>query len=591
MDYGDGSAPQAIDLREDGSFDLEHRYGLGGDYPVKIALAYEDSGLVTGSLNVKVNCVAPQLLGADIAGDPFEEGGARVDKNVDINEGDLLVLKGSVSDPGDNLWTVTLDSHDALGSLEVPLRTDKTFIVQKTIYDPGFVLIGNRIGKPTFHYLDLLVRDNTGLTGARRLKVNVKNVAPSVLAHGMPLAQRGLVFSGAGSFSDPGRDSWQASVDYGDGSGSQALPLNADKTFSLDHVYMQTGNFTVAVRVKDQDGGVGTASFPVKVKDYLFELEAGADTSINEGEALIRSVPVRGQAAKVQKITVDYGDGSAVETLALSPVNQPRTQKLGEVAVPVWDIPSAHIEYLPVIGQLNLNHTYADNGNYTVTVKLTDTDGDIYEDSFQAEAVNVAPVVGIKSGTDYGTMETFTLTGSFNDPGSDSWTGTVDFGDGGDVRELRLNDDKTFSVSHSYNSPGSYTITVTVSDDDGGIGQVTQQVSVRSRGSSISSDASLYSLAGILNLQQNDGVHEGDGFISDCLVYTCSGAFMATPLKVTAHPGAAITYIIDGGAAQNLPQCPPNLQTMVNVGVGSTLKIKVTAQDGATTREYTIVHI
>lgn len=62
--------------------------------------------------------------------------------------------------------------------------------------------------------------------------------------------------------------------------------------------------------MEDQDGGVGTASFPMKVKDYLFTLEAGADTSINEGAALVRSVPVRGPARKVQSITVDYGDGS-----------------------------------------------------------------------------------------------------------------------------------------------------------------------------------------------------------------------------------------------------------------------------------------
>jgi hypothetical protein len=524
---------------------------------------------------VKVNYVAPQLSGADIVGEPFMEEGKRIDKSVDINEGDLLILKGEVSDPGDNRWIVTMDSQDPMGPLEIPLRPDKTFIVKKTLYDPAAVRSKGRLYKPAFQYLDLVVRDNTGMTGARRVKVNVKNVAPSVLVYGAPLVQRGLAFSGAGSFSDPGRDSWQATVDYGDGSGPQALLLNADKTFLLSHVYSQSGNFTVTVRVEDQDGGVGTAFFPVKVKDYIFTLEAGADTSLNEGEALVRSVPVRGQAAKVQSITVDYGDGSAVGELALDPVNRFGSQRMGGAAVAVQDNPSAYDQYSPIAGYLNLNHTYGNNGKYTVTVKLTDTDGDVYEDSFRVEAVNVAPAVAIKSGTDYGTMETFTLTGFFSDPGSDTWTGTVDFGDG-IVRELRLNSDKTFSFSHSYNSPGSYTITIAVSDDDGGIGQAAQRVAVRSRGTGISTDADLYSL--------NVGAPLDNPFDPNNTSYTVVGAIGVTQLTVTAHPEATIRYRITPNPIFTvIPQSTP---TIIDI-LGADLIIEVTAESGDT-KTYTV---
>jgi|GEM_PF-6376934 len=570
VDYGDGSGLQHIVLREDGSFDLEHRYGVGGDYPVKIALTYEDSGLVTGSQIVKVNCVAPQLLGADIVGEPFEEGGARVDKNVDTNEGDLLVLEGTVADPGDNSWVLTVDFHDTLGPLEVPLKPDKTFTLQNIFYDPASVVIGKgRLYRPDFHYLDLLARDNTGLTGVRRLKVNVKNVAPSVAAQGASPAQQGVVFSGAGSFSDPGRDRWQATADYGDGSGPQALALNADKTFSLDHVYLQSGNFTVTVRVEDQDGGVGTASFPVKVKDYVFALEAGADTSINEGEALARSVPVRGPAKKVQKITVDYGDGSAVETLSLGSMSQS-----GKDLVSYKDDPSCSRGTFPVIGQLNLKHTYGDNGKYTVTVKLTDTDGDAYEDSFRVEAANVAPVVSMKSGKDYWTNETFTCSGSFTDSGDDSWTAVIDFGDGSGAKELKLNDDKTFSVSHSYNSSGSYVITVTVSDDDGGIGQATQQVMVRKKGAS--SDADLYLL--------NIGVPLDSPFDRNDTAYTVVGAVGVTQLTVTAHPKATIRFRVTPDLILNV--IPQNIPTNIDI-TEADLIIEVTAENGRT-KTYTV---
>lgn len=579
VDYGDGSAPQAIELQEDGTFDLAHRYGIGGDYPLKIVLAYEDSGLVTGSLSVKVNYVAPQLLGADIVGDSFEEGGVRVDKYVEINEGDLLILEGAVADPGDNRWIVTMDSHDPMGPLEITLRPDKTFTIEKILYDPPPVRV-SRGGfiRQTFQYLDLVVRDNTGLRGARRVKVNVKNVAPSVLAYGAPLVQLGLAFSGAGSFSDPGRDSWQATVDYGDGSGSQPLTLKDDKTFELNHIYRTVGTFTVTVRVEDQDGGVGTASFPVKVKDYIFTLEAGVDTSIKEGEALIRSVPVRGPAAKVHSITVDYGDGSAIGRLALDPVNRSGSQEMGgaAVAVAVQDIPSSYHQYFVIPGYLNLNHTYTDNGKYTVTMKLTDTDGDVYEDSFQAEAANVAPVVNITSNTDIWTNETVICYGSFTDPGKDTWSATMDFGDGRDAKELKLDSDGNFSASHSYNFSGSYTITVTVIDDDGGIGQAVQRVSVRTRGSGISTDANLYSL--------NVGAPLDTPFDQEDTYYTVGGGIGVTQLTVTAHPQATIRYRITPNPIFTvIPQSTP---TIIDI-LGADLIIEVTAGSGDT-KTYTV---
>ena len=52
--------------------------------------------------------------------------------------------------------------------------------------------------------------------------------------------------SSSGSFTDPGADTWTATVDYGDGSGVQALTLT-DKTFNLSHTYADNGSYTVTV--------------------------------------------------------------------------------------------------------------------------------------------------------------------------------------------------------------------------------------------------------------------------------------------------------------------------------------------------------
>src|SRR5262249_16942965 len=73
---------------------------------------------------------------------------------------------------------------------------------------------------------------------------------------------------------------------------------------------------------------------------------------------------------------------------------------------------------------------------------------------------------------------TMTVSGSFNDPYGNSWTATVDYGDGSGVQTLALNPDKTFSLSHLYVGPGSFTTTVSVVSDIGGIGTWAMPVAV-----------------------------------------------------------------------------------------------------------------
>jgi N-acetylneuraminic acid mutarotase len=98
--------------------------------------------------------------------------------------------------------------------------------------------------------------------------VTVANVAPTVNAGADRTIDEGSSFAQTGSFTDPGTaDTWTATVDYGDGSGSTPLALNPDKTFNLAHAYGDNGTFTVAVTVTDDDGGVGTDTVTVTVKN------------------------------------------------------------------------------------------------------------------------------------------------------------------------------------------------------------------------------------------------------------------------------------------------------------------------------------
>jgi PKD repeat protein len=82
--------------------------------------------------------------------------------------------------------------------------------------------------------------------------------------------------------------------------------------------------------------------------------------------------------------------------------------------------------------------------------------------------VNTTPVLnaGDDAAIDEGSL--FSRTGSFTDSDTDTWSATVNYGDGAD-QTLALNADKTFALSHTYADNGTYQVTVTVDDGKGGI--------------------------------------------------------------------------------------------------------------------------
>jgi len=114
---------------------------------------------------------------------------------------------------------------------------------------------------------------------------------------------------------------------------------------------------------------------------------------------------------------------------------------------------------------------------------VTDADGDFGSDTLMVTVNNVPPTVDVGPDAAIDEGDTFTRTGWFTDPGTgDTWTATVDYGDGSGEQPLTLNADKTFDLNRLYSSQGVYTVTVTVTDDDGGVGSDTATVTVNPAG-------------------------------------------------------------------------------------------------------------
>jgi Ca2+-binding RTX toxin-like protein len=102
---------------------------------------------------------------------------------------------------------------------------------------------------------------------------------------------------------------------------------------------------------------------------------------------------------------------------------------------------------------------------------------------------------GTAVGLDEGSI--FAGFGYFTDPDTNqTWSATVNYGDGSGDQPLLLAADKTFGLSHLYADSGSYLVTVTVTDDQGGIGSDAFPITVQNVAPSISLSGSPDGLPG-----------------------------------------------------------------------------------------------
>nr|WP_161501299.1 SdrD B-like domain-containing protein [Rhodopirellula sp. SM50] len=113
----------------------------------------------------------------------------------------------------------------------------------------------------------------------------------------------------------------------------------------------------------------------------------------------------------------------------------------------------------------------------TIAVRVTDSDGDVDIASTTVSIANVAPDMHGAFGVPRLSIEIdddyfATLVGQFEDPGHDTQTVLIDWGDGFPPTELALSDvEREFSANKTYPIPDSatnYLVTVTVTDKDGG---------------------------------------------------------------------------------------------------------------------------
>jgi LysM repeat protein len=176
--------------------------------------------------------------------------------------------------------------------------------------------------------------------------------------------------------------------------------------------------------------------------------------------------------------TIDWGDGTkdaGVITKPL-PVTSTVTVSLPTVFEGPSDTTPPPAPSPPGSdGAVSGSHVYADNGDYTVTVCVTDSEGDTGCDTQDVKVHNVAPSVDAGPDQTAYLSEAVTVSGTWTDPSGSldnpyGWWWDLDGQSGADLSGT-ASYGETISGTTSFALSGSYTLTLSVRDKDGGSGR------------------------------------------------------------------------------------------------------------------------
>jgi PKD repeat protein len=288
--------------------------------------------------------------------------------------------------------------------------------------------------------VNLTVTDSHGENSTDTTSVTILNAPPEVEAGNNQTVNEGDTVSFIGDFTDPGiGDTHTIEWNFGDGT------PGSTGTLEPTHVYADNGTYSVTLTVTDDDGASTSDTLNVTVENVAPIVDAGEEQTTNEGDIVSFAGSFTDPGtADTHLIEWDFGDGTTISPGTLTPT-----------------------------------HTYADNGTYTVNLTVTDDDGASTSDTLIVTVNNVAPVLDECANQTVQWGDNMTLSRSFTDPGDDSWTAEIDWGD--DSQEEGILSSKIITATHVYSIPGEYIYTLTVLDDDGGVGSGDMQITVTTR--------------------------------------------------------------------------------------------------------------
>jgi autotransporter-associated beta strand protein/VCBS repeat-containing protein len=207
-----------------------------------------------------------------------------------------------------------------------------------------------------------------------------------------------------------------------------------DPNGQFDHLGQgETATDTFTYTISDFAGQTSTATATVTIigqNDQAILLGGAAAQVVNEGTALTIQDIIRWSDldhSDVHAVTVDWGDGTPIETLAASGIN------LDVAGLTNLGDPSTG----PTANQFSIDasHIFADDGNYTVTVTVTSANDDPIQHTLQV-SVNNLPPTAVDDGLPFKTV----------------WQLGIDNGNQGEFVQESANSDEHYYFAGSYPS-------------------------------------------------------------------------------------------------------------------------------------------
>ncbi len=243
-----------------------------------------------------------------------------------------------------------------------------------------------------------------------------QNAAPVIDALNVADGDEGEELSFSVSAHDDDDDNLTYSWDFGDGETASGE--------NVKHTWADDGDYIVTVMVSDGEEE-DSESATVSVTNVAPTLSVNGASSGQEAQARSFEADTSDVEADTVSVTWDFGDGETGS---------------GE----------------------NVSHTWADDGDYTVTVTASDEDGGETTETFNISISNRAPTLQVSASATSGDEgDSFAFSAVTSDVTDDTVSVTWDFGDGGSATGL--------AVTHTFTDDGTFVVEVIASDEDGGV--------------------------------------------------------------------------------------------------------------------------
>lgn len=426
VDYGDGSPVQTL-THLNKVFELNRTYASPGTHQVRVTV---NDGTASATGTIAVTVAAP---GAPVLQSFTGPAGA-------VPEGSPVTVSGSFYF---GVWSETLTLSWGDGSPDtqpVVLSAgggNYTFTAQHTYakLPPGGV------GQYT-------ITATWPTWTTRTLPITVVDVPPSFGSFVFPASiSEGSSFQVGYNVHASSNSGLVYRADWGDGT-SQTWTGGPLSSSTPPHIYTTAGDYLMTIQVTDADQSTALETLTLKVADAKPSVFDFVLTSPGAQEGGTANVLGHFQSSNLANdqftVEISWGDGS----------------------------PSTLVPYR-VVGQntaeFKAGHYYTDNNGtnpWPAIVKVTDDDGNTATAELGILVTNVAPVIAMLQYPVATKDAPLTKSGQIFDAGNDTFTGTVNYGDGTGVQPLTIVGN-SYQFNHTYAADGVYNISTTVTDDDG----------------------------------------------------------------------------------------------------------------------------